>query len=70
MTKINRLGKKVSLVKIFKMNGEIFGAYKRSSARKYFESNNQIYTGTYQDAVYSDIEKAENKIIDLENQYV
>jgi len=70
MTKINRLGKNVSLVKIFKMNGEIFGAYKRSSARKYFESNNQIYTGIYQDAVYSDIEKAENNIIDHENQYV
>ena len=70
MTKTNGLGRKIALVKVFKMNGEIFGAYKRSSARRHFENNNHKYTGTYQQAVYSDIAIAENNIIDPENKYI
>ena len=70
MTKTNGLGRKVASVKIFMMNGEIFGAYKRSSAKNHFENNSASYSGTYQCAVHSDIETAEKNIIDLENKYI
>ena len=66
----NGLGKKLASVKIFWMNGEIFGAYKRSAAVAHYKKHSQKCTGTYQHAVYSDIEKAENNIIDPENKYL
>jgi len=60
---------KKMIVKVFKMNGEIFGAYRRSSARKHFEINNQEYNGTFVNASYTDLLEAEKNIIDPGNKH-
>lgn len=62
--------KRMALVKVFKMNGELFGAYKRSSARVYFAKHECKYNGAYLYATYSDLLKAESNIIDPENEYM
>ena len=70
MTKISKLGKKRALLKIFLIDGEIVGAYKRSSIRTLCKINNVEYRGTYVHATYDDLLKAENHIIDPENKYL
>ncbi len=59
-----RLGNKRMSVKVFNMDGVIFGAYKRSSAREHFRKNNFKYTSIYPNATYEDLQTAEKNIID------